>query len=218
MKIFAISDIHGALKPIELASDYIKNSDLIIISGDISKHGTREDAFAVIQTIENLNKNILAVHGNMDKKEVIDLLEERGYNLHANGKVVDGIGFFGVGGSSKTLLNTRCEYSEEEIHEFVTEGFNKIKDVKTAVLISHTPPRGTRDRSFWGLRGGSKSVAQFLHDHAIHLCIVGHIHEANGVEMLNRTIVANPGSFKSGKFFSIEIGTDIRIDAGRVAV
>jgi len=216
MKIFAISDIHGALKPIEHALDTIEKADLITISGDISKSGTKEDARAVLELIESRNRNILAVHGNMDYKEVKDLLEEKGYNLHADGKIVDGIGFFGVGGSNITPMNTRCEYSEDELDAYVHQGYEKIRGQKTAVLISHVPPHGFRDRSFFGVRGGSKTIAQFVRDHTIRLCLSGHIHEANGIEILNGTIVANPGSFKSGKFFSIEIGDEIHIDAGRV--
>lgn len=216
MKIFAISDIHGALKPIELASRHIQQADVVTISGDISKRGTREDALSVIGAIESLNKNILAVHGNWDKSEVNELLEEKGYSLHANGKIIDGVGFFGVGGSSKTPMNTPTEYSEEQIDTFIRTGFQKIEDTKTAILISHTPPYGTRDKSFFGLRGGSRRIAQFLGDHPIALAIVGHIHEADGVEILNRTIVANPGSFKSGKFLSIDIGTEIHIERGKV--
>ena len=216
MKIFAISDIHGALKPIELASDHIKRSDLIVISGDISKSGTREDADVVIKTIEAFNNNILAVHGNMDKKEVKDFLKEKGYGIHADGKTINEIGFFGVGGSSRTPMNTRSEYGEDEIREFLNIGYKKIRDAKTIILISHTPPRGTRDRSFWGLRGGSKSIRQFLDNNKIHLCLVGHIHEASGVETLNSVIVANPGSFKSGRYLSINIGDQIIIEPGRV--
>ncbi|MBN1655611.1 MAG: metallophosphoesterase family protein [Deltaproteobacteria bacterium] len=217
MKIFAISDIHGALRPIENALSYIRDADLVTISGDISKSGTKEDAAAVIETIESHNRNILAVHGNMDHQEVKELLEQKGYNLHADGKIVDGIGFFGVGGSTKTPMSTRCEYSEEEIGVFIDQGYNKIKEMRTAVLISHAPPYGTRDRSFFGLRGGSKRIARFVREHAIRLCLVGHIHEANGVEKLDQTIVANPGSFRRGRFLSVELGDEIHIEAGRIA-
>jgi Icc-related predicted phosphoesterase len=218
MKIFAISDIHGALKPIERALDTIEKADLVTISGDISKSGTKADARTVLELIESRNRNILAVHGNMDYKEVIDLLEEKGYNLHADGKVIDGIGFFGVGGSNITPMNTRCEYTEDEIDAFINQGYEKIKGQKTVVLISHVPPHGFRDRSFFGIRGGSKRIARFIRDHAIQLCLSGHIHEADGVEVLNSTIVANPGSFKRGKFFSIEIGDKIQVNVGRIAL
>ena len=50
------------------------------------------------------------------------------------------------------------------------------------VLISHAPPRGIRDRSFLGLRGGSHSVKAFLEEHPVSLCLCGHIHEAAGIE------------------------------------
>jgi Icc-related predicted phosphoesterase len=216
MKIFAISDIHGALKPLELTSEHIKEADLVTISGDISKKGSRQEALEVLGVIEKLNKNILAVHGNMDREEVSDLLEEKGYGLHGDGKVFGGIGFFGVGGSSKTPMNTRCEYTEEQISAFMAAGYGKLKHVSLSVLISHSPPHGTCDRTFWGTRAGSKSVARFIRDHAIALCIAGHIHEASGVEKLDRTIVANPGSLKSGRFLSIEIGDTINVAPKRV--
>jgi uncharacterized protein len=212
MKIFAISDIHGATKPLELASAEISAADLVIISGDISRTGTAEDASSVIQIIEQLNRNILAVHGNMDRDEVRLFLEEKGYSLHAAGRVIGETGFFGVGGSRKTPFRTRCEYSEEQISAFLQAGYRGLNAINNTVLVSHTPPYGTCDRSFLGNRGGSKSVTEFILNHPVDLCISGHIHEAAGVEMLGRTVVANTGSLKSGNYHSITIGPAVRVE------
>ncbi len=41
MKLFAISDIHGATKPIEKAAPLIRESDWVVIAGDITHTKTR---------------------------------------------------------------------------------------------------------------------------------------------------------------------------------
>jgi predicted phosphodiesterase len=41
MKLFAISDIHGATKPIDKAAPLIREADWVVISGDIRKYGQR---------------------------------------------------------------------------------------------------------------------------------------------------------------------------------
>ncbi len=216
MKLFAISDIHGATKPIEEAAALIRAADAVIVSGDITHTKTREEARDVIACLEQYAKSILAVHGNWDRLEVKDFLEEKGYCLHGKGRLIDGIGFFGVGGSSPTPLSTATEYSEEEIALALHEGYKQVKDASTLVLITHTPPRRVRDKSFLGLRGGSHSVKSFLEVNTIHLCLCGHIHEAHGIESFQDTLVANSGSFKKGRYVMIEIGTKLSATPGRV--
>ncbi len=211
MNIIAISDIHGNLNVIDEISDQIKESDLVIISGDITKKGTRLEAKEVLNHIEKYNSNILAVHGNIDRSEVIQLLEEKGYCIHNTFRIIDDIAFFGVGGSSPTPMNTPTEYSEEKIMEYLHNGFKDINSASHIVLVTHTPPRGKRDRTFLGLRGGSKSIKKFIKSNKIDLCLAGHIHEAHGVTNLEDCIVANSGSFKKGRYLSIEINGKIDI-------
>ncbi|OHD67810.1 MAG: hypothetical protein A2W19_13065 [Spirochaetes bacterium RBG_16_49_21] len=216
MKIFAISDIHGEMRYFERAAGLIRSADMVAVAGDLEKTGSRESAEEVISCIENYNSNILAVHGNWDRKEVLDLLEERGYSIHGRGRIAGGIGFFGVGGSSVTPMNTVSEYTEEAINEFLTAGFNEIRHAEKIVLISHTPPRKVRDRTFFGLRGGSASIAEFVKKSTIALCIVGHIHEAFGTENLGNCIVVNTGPFKKGRYALIDIGGSISVELGRL--
>ncbi len=218
MKIFAISDIHGSIKAIDLTAGLIKNSDIIIISGDITKNGSKSEAAKVLGRIEIHNKNILAVHGNIDKIEVKELLEEKGYSIHGTCRAINGIAFFGVGGSSPTPMKTPTEYSEEKIMEFLDDGYKQVNGEYITVLVSHTPPRGTRDRTYIGLRGGSKSVKKFLKTNHIDLCLTGHIHEACGVENLGKGIVANSGCFKKGRYLSIEIGDSICVNQQRIKI
>jgi len=59
-------------------------------------------------------------------------------------------------------------------------------------------------------------VKDFLAGNPVSLCLCGHIHEAAGVEHFGNTIVANSGSFKKGRYVSVEIGADIVVVPGRV--
>ena len=170
----------------------------------------------MIACIEQYSTRILAVHGNWDRIEVKDLLAEKGYSMHAKGRLIDGIGFFGLGGSSPTPLNTATEYTEEEIALNLKAGYKQVREASPIVLISHVPPRGVRDRSFLGLRGGSHSVKAFLETEPVSLCLCGHIHGAAGIEHFQNTLVANSGSFKKGRYLSVEIGLDLVAAQGKV--
>ena len=216
MKLFAISDIHGATKPINKAAPLIRAADWVVVAGDITHTKTRTEAADVLACLEQYSTRILAVHGNWDRLEVKELLEEKGYSLHGNGRILDGIGFIGMGGSSPTPIKTATVYTENEIDLILRAGYEQVGDASQVILISHVPPRGVRDRSFIGLRGGSRSVKAFLEVNPISLCVCGHIHEAAGIERFCSTLVANSGSFKKGHYVSIEIGPGLVATRGRV--
>jgi uncharacterized protein len=212
MKIFTISDIHGETKYIEAAAGLIGGSDLVAICGDIAGGGDRDSALDILSRIERYSTRIIAVHGNWDHDDVRELLERKGYSIHGKGRIIQGIGFFGVGGSGQTPMNTACEYTEEEINDILAAGYRDISGAVRAVLISHAPPHRVRDRTFIGLRGGSRAIRTFLEGTAIELCLVGHIHEAFGVERLNECIVANSGSFKKGRYSMVNIDERITVE------
>ncbi len=216
MRLFVISDIHGAKEPFEAAAPLLQAADWIVVAGDLTRGKTRTEAAEIIACIERYSNRILAVHGNWDRPEVKDLLEEKGYSLHGTGRILDGVSFFGLGGSSPTPMNTATEYTEEEIGVFLQRGYERVRQAPRVVLISHVPPRGVRDRSFLGLRGGSRSVAAFLAASPVSLCLCGHIHEAAGIERFHETLVANAGSFKKGQYLSVEIGQNLLVTSGRV--
>ncbi len=216
MRILAISDIHGEKKFFDAAADLIGSADLVALCGDIGKGGDRKSAEDVLSCIERYTTRIIGVHGNWDRDDVSSLLEDRGYNLHGRGRIIDGIGFFGVGGSSQTPMNTASEYTEDEFSEYLSAGYGQISNAASSVLISHAPPHRVRDRTFIGLRGGSRVVRKFIEDNKVDLCLAGHIHEAHGVERFNNCLVANSGSFKKGRYSLIEIGTAITVDQGKL--
>ena len=69
MKLFAISDIHGATKPINKAAPLIRAADWVVVAGDITHTKTRTEAADVLACLEQYSTRILAVHGNWDRLE-----------------------------------------------------------------------------------------------------------------------------------------------------
>ncbi|MGB4268434.1 MAG: metallophosphoesterase [Spirochaetota bacterium] len=201
LKICAISDIHRGYNNIYRLQPEIESSDIVVIAGDIGplKWYTLWEAYK--GAIAQINKPVLAVHGNWDGRKIQQFLVP--YSIHAGFAIVDDIGFFGVGGSIKTPLHTPVEYTEDELYVFLYKGFEHIKNQPIKVLISHNPPKNVCDRTIFKTNAGSTAVAKFCLDNDIDLCICGHIHEANGVAHLGNTTVVNAGTFKNGYYASI---------------
>ncbi len=218
LKIFVISDIHGETRYLDSAAGFFRSSDLVVVCGDFANAGGRRSAADILASIERHTRAILAVHGNRDEGDVRELLNHRGYGLHACGRVVGGVGFFGVGGSGRTLFKTPGEYSYAEFHEFLRSGYREVSSAKKTVLVSHCPPRGTRDRTILGLRGGCAAVKEFIEKNRIELCLTGHIHEAFGVELVHGCTVVNSGTFKKGNYSYIEIGDSMAVEQGKLRI
>lgn len=216
MRIFACSDMHGEVRYIDAAHDVIRDSDLLVLTGDFARHNERYSATEILRQFEGLTRSIIAVHGNWDTPDFIRILVDRGYSLHATGRIIDDIGFFGVGGSIPTPMRSPSEYSENELTGFLTQGYETIRDARWKVLLSHVPPRGVRDRTLIGLHAGSTAVRGFIESHPVDCCLTGHIHEAAGAGVLNECRVVNLGSFKKGRYAIVDLGVSLSVRTGRI--
>lgn len=209
MKLICISDLHGRFGEIKRIEDSIKTADLVVLAGDITNFGHKEKAKAIVNEILELNKDLLAVPGNCDLHDVVGLLEELEISIHGDGRPIEGIGFFGVGGSNSTPFNTPQEYSEGELERFLNEGYEKIKEQEMKVMISHPPPYNTKlDKTRAGLHVGSKKVREFIEKIRPNLVLCGHIHEAKGRDKIANSIILNPGPLHTG-FVRINLGKEI---------
>ncbi|MCU0849243.1 MAG: metallophosphoesterase family protein [Spirochaetes bacterium] len=137
-------------------------------------------------------------------------------SIHSRGVIAGGIGFFGLGGSRRTPMHTFTEYNEEQIAEFLRLGYSMVEKSGTRVLVSHTPPKKCRDRTFFGLSAGSPALREFMESNPFDLCLCGHIHEAYGADRSCGVLVVNSGSFRKGRYSSVEIGGGIKVESGRV--
>lgn len=217
MRILVIGDIHMSAENINRI-DNVENADLIIINGDLTNYGSQRDAKQVLDTVMSANSNVLAQFGNLDHPGVDEYLEELGINLHNQARLVKNrVCLMGIGGSNQTPFATPSEFSEQELTAFaknvhaqainfiqLAEPIEKIKI--PLILISHTPPAGTTvDRLSGGDHAGSEAIRTFIEDQQPDLCVVGHIHEAKGMDTIGKTPIYNPGMFRQGGWVEIII-------------
>ena len=203
MKFISFGDIHERAENVQKISG-ISDADFIVITGDLTNFGGIRKARDIIDFISRYNPAIYAQFGNMDLEEVNNYFDQIGINLHGKGIIIEDVGIFGVGGSNSTPFNTPSEYSEEQIEEFIYQGYESIKNLPVKILVSHTPPYNTAlDIVGGGIHVGSPSVRKFIEKYQPQLCLTGHIHEAVGEVRIGSTIIVNSGMLRNGGYTEI---------------
>lgn len=219
MEIIGICDIHDQTAHLAAIAGMLVTADLVLIAGDLTMKGNERAISDVIDAFPGGVKELLAVHGNMDTRSGIAVLERRGIDLHAKGRMVGPLGIVGVGGSNKTPLFTPTEYNEEDLAAFCEQGFAMLEKNTPVIFVTHTPPRGTLDRVFHVKHVGSQAIREAIEARQPLVCLCGHIHEARGIERIGPTTIVNPGPISSGHFCSISLEiVDNRIRSGHVRI
>ncbi len=211
MKIVSISDVHMATRNLARMTEVWRDADLAIVAGDLTNFGGIEDARKVLDDVRACCKNVLAVPGNLDQPETFPYFEREGIALHGKGMVIDGVGFFGCGGSNLTPFKTPSEFTEDEIYAALEEGYAAVREVRPLIMVCHTPPLATNcDRIVSGKAVGSPAARRFIEEHQPEVCISGHIHESAAVDSIGKTAVLNAGPFKGGGYIVVDIsGTNV---------
>jgi len=205
MKIIALTDVHGAY---DLANEIIKKEspDVLIIGGDLTTVGTVKEVETAIIRFKTLTKQIFCISGNMDLPQHDKLYEQLGISLNGKGVIYNSIGFFGVSASPHSSLKTPYEISENEIANLLSSGFRQIEQSKIKILVSHAPPFGTKvDITHNGIHVGSMAVREFIEEAKPDIVICGHIHEARGQDVIERSRIVNCGKASDGYYAVIQI-------------
>lgn len=201
MKIVSFGDVHMATQNLARMSEVLRDTDLIIVSGDLTNFGGVGDARQVLDHIRQACPRVLALPGNLDRREVTPFLDTAGVGLHGKGVVVDGIGIFGCGGSNITPFNTPTELTEDEIYETLKRGYAAVRNCRPLLMVCHTPPYQTKcDRIVGGRPVGSTAARRFIEEVKPDLCISGHIHESAATDAIGPTRIFNAGPFKGGGY------------------
>jgi hypothetical protein len=198
MRFLAVTDFHNDYTRVPEILKKAGTVDGTLLAGDLTEFGPTDNAEKILK---ELPKPILAVPGNCDPLDMVDLLESEDVNLHEKKTILNGITFVGIGGSNPTPFNTPFELSEDEIRKKLERLVKGISG--TAILISHAPPKGHGDTIPGGAHVGSTSVADLAPSFKAIVC--GHIHEDRSVSMLGNTLVVNPGPAMSGNAAILEI-------------
>ncbi len=204
MKIISFGDVHMATGNLTRMGEVFRDTDLIIVSGDLTNFGGVRDARKVLDDVRGACSRVLALPGNLDHREVTPFLESEGVALHGKGIVVDGVGIFGCGGSNITPFNTPTELTEDEIYETLKEGHAAVQGCRPLLMVCHTPPFQTKcDRIIGGKPVGSIAARRFIEEIKPDLCISGHIHESAATDVIGATTIINAGPFKGGGYVVI---------------
>ncbi len=209
MRIVSFGDIHMSLHTIARLAPELERADLDILSGDLTNFGGADEAEVVLSATLRHTRAVLAVSGNLDRREVIDFLQQRGVSLHGEARRFGDLGIFGCGGSNLTPFHTPTELSDEEIGTLLERGYQQIAAAAQVLMVCHTPPaNSTTDRVFSGQHVGSVRVRSFIEERQPDVCITGHIHESAGVDRIGRTTVINAGAFRDGGYIVVSSGPD----------
>lgn len=218
MDILMLGDNHG---DIENTLNYVEKLnefkfDVIVYSGDLTdsfaaipKGFTQESiARILIEELRSLKKPIVAVPGNNDTYDVINLLEKEAVTIHGRGKTIDGVGFYGFGGA-KTPFGTAYEPSDEELRMGLEKGSKHISNTGRKVLVTHNPAYGTRlDITQTGMHVGSEIIRKFIERERPNVAVSAHIHEAKGVDKIGDSFLINAGKFSEGYFGLVNISNN----------
>ncbi len=213
MKLVSFGDVHMATRNLERMTEELCDTDLIVISGDLTNFGGPQDAQKVLDAARGACPRVLALPGNLDQREVMAFLEEQHVALHGRGMMVDGVALFGCGGSNLTPFHTPTELSEDEIYDTLRRGYEQVRGRRPLVMVCHTPPFQTRcDRLMNGTAVGSTAARRFIEEVQPDVCISGHIHESAAMDHIGATAVFNAGPFKGGGYVVVRY-KEGRLDA-----
>lgn len=201
MTILAISDIHSDINLLSHMENDLRNSDLILLSGDITHFGKTSIIKKIIGNFRQYNSNILAIPGNCDYHEVNQYLAEEDIALDCRFRIINNHFIMGIGGSLPCPGGTPNEYSEEEFNTMLEEVVKKNINCDPIILLVHQPPFNTLcDRLNDGFHVGSHSVRLFIEKYQPAICYCGHIHEGVGIDAIGKTVIVNPGPLRMGKY------------------
>ncbi|MGC1122310.1 MAG: metallophosphoesterase family protein [Candidatus Methanofastidiosia archaeon] len=190
MNLCVIADLHGTTT----YSSRLKSisCDLLVICGDITHFGHAGQARTILSTVPI---PYLAVHGNCDYEDVVDVLEEEGCNLHQKTIRRNNKTFCGLGGANYFKGKTPSEVTEQEIYDALSQV------EKDCILVTHVPPHNTAvDRAFRIKHAGSTALRQVVEERCPAVLLCGHIHEGRGQDFIGDTLVVNPGVFSKGYY------------------
>jgi len=220
MRILALSDIHseeGRLK--KIIEKHESDADLILIAGDVTDFG---DVDEVKKLLGCIKKPFFYVLGNCDPLNGLGGIKGlEGHYIHKRIVRFQELHIAGLSGSGITPFNTNIEFSEKEFSELVRSIRNEISShFEKLILVTHEPPAGsTVGLTGRGVSVGSYALREFIENQKPILAICGHIHEGRGIDIIEKTVVVNPGPVRSGYYALIDIikGGEVNVELRKLS-
>lgn len=202
LKILAVGDLHGDSRQAFKLAEKAKREkvDLVILSGDLTFAEANLDY--LVGPFAKRKLDVFIIPGNHETFATANFLEKlyspQVKNIHGKGLMEKDIGIFGAGGANIGVF----QLSEPEIYDKLKQGFDKIKDIKHKIMVTHVHPSGTLMEKLTTLVPGSESVRKAIERFKPDIAICSHVHEAEGIEeKVGKTRVINVG--RKGKIIVI---------------
>ena len=200
MRILAFGDIHGdtsLAKRLAERADAEK-VDLVVLCGDMTM--AEESTANLIGPFVEKEKKVLLIPGNHETLATADFLAEmyNVTNLHGYAIKYKDVALFGCGGANIGQF----KLEEDEIYDVLRKGFDRIKDAKKKIMVTHVHPTDSHMEKFTDFFPGSSGVRKAIEFLRPDILLCSHVHEAEGIEeMVDGTRVINVG--KSGKIIDL---------------
>ena len=217
VRALILSDLHGHSEAFLKAASLAERLkvELILVCGDITNFGHVKQARLLFTSLTDLNLPLLYVPGNCDLSSFLEEKIENAQNIHASCVKIKDVTFIGVGGAPSSYLHTPLEFPESWLMDALNRGFGMCSSEKKLIVLSHTPPFDTKvDLAYVNRHIGSRSVRRFVEEKEPLAVFCGHVHEAQGIDQIKETLIANPGPAKRGKYALAEIDDTVEVTFG----
>lgn len=205
LRILAAGDIHGDLSLVkrlaEKADKY--NVDVVILTGDITLDETSTEK--LIGPFLKKDRKVLLIPGNHESLATVDFLVDlygpEVKNIHGYSLKIGDVGIFGAGGAVEA---GPFPSTEDQIFDALKQGFQRIKDAKKKIMVTHVHPAETLIEKFSKFVPGSQAVKKAIKYFKPDIALFSHVHEAGGLEAkLGITKLINVS--REGKIIEIEV-------------
>ncbi|MBR9691368.1 hypothetical protein GOV06_01145 [Candidatus Woesearchaeota archaeon] len=201
MKILASGDIHGDTSLAKALAEKAEkeNVDLVVLCGDLTFGELSTEG--IVGPFVKKGKKVVLIPGNHETIATADFLAEQydAINLHGYSIKLGDVGLFGAGGANIGLF----QLSEQEIYDLLKKGHERIKELKTKIMVTHVHPTGTAMEKFTQFFPGSTGIRKAVEAFKPDILLCSHVHEAEGIEeMIGNTKVINVG--KKGKIIELK--------------
>jgi Icc-related predicted phosphoesterase len=191
MKLLLFSDLHTDTRAAARIVDLAQGADLVIGAGDFAN--ARRGISTCIEILSAIRIQTVLVPGNNESYE--ELVTACGkwrhaMVLHGTGVEIAGVPFFGIGGGIPITPfgDWSYDFSEDDAARLL-QGCPV-----GAVLVSHSPPKGSVDLSSSGQSLGSAAVREAVIRLKPRLVVCGHIHRSAGQRAcIGHTPIINAG-------------------------
>jgi Icc-related predicted phosphoesterase len=160
MKILASGDIHGDISLARRLAEKAEkeNVDLVVLCGDLTYGEISTEG--IIGPFKEKGKQVVLIPGNHETIATADFLAQQydAVNLHGYSIKAGDVGLFGAGGANIGLF----QLSEDEIYDLLKKSHEKIKNLKTRIMVTHVHPTETKMEKFTQFFPGSTGVKKAI--------------------------------------------------------